>query len=46
MGTSSSTGRLWRARKESGEPLRTGEPVEVEDVEGLGLVVKPAAPTA
>jgi membrane-bound serine protease (ClpP class) len=36
-------GELWRARTGNGEPLRTGQPIEVEDVEGLELVVKPSA---
>jgi membrane-bound ClpP family serine protease len=39
-------GELWRARSKSGEPLRTGEPVEVEGVEGLELVVRNATPAA
>jgi membrane-bound serine protease (ClpP class) len=34
-------GELWRARTEGGEPLRTGEEVEVERMEGLELVVRP-----
>jgi membrane-bound serine protease (ClpP class) len=33
-------GELWRARSESGEPLRTGETVAVERVDGLELVVR------
>jgi membrane-bound serine protease (ClpP class) len=37
-------GELWRARTENGQTLRTGDPVEVEGVEGLELVVKPARP--
>jgi membrane-bound serine protease (ClpP class) len=36
-------GELWRARSETGQPLRTGDPVEVESVEGLELVVKQSA---
>ena len=36
-------GELWRARSETGRPLRTGDPVEVESVEGLELVVKSSA---
>jgi membrane-bound serine protease (ClpP class) len=39
-------GELWRARTENGQTLRTGDPVEVEGVEGLELVVKPAGPAA
>jgi membrane-bound serine protease (ClpP class) len=39
-------GELWRARTHTGAPLRTGEPVEVEGVEGLELVVRPATPAA
>jgi membrane-bound serine protease (ClpP class) len=39
-------GELWRARTENGEPLRTGDPVEVEEVEGLELVVRRGGPTA
>jgi membrane-bound serine protease (ClpP class) len=39
-------GELWRARSETGEMLRTGEPVEVEGVEGLELLVKPVRPAA
>jgi membrane-bound serine protease (ClpP class) len=39
-------GELWRARTENGQALRTGEPVEVEGVEGLELVVKPVRPAA
>jgi membrane protein implicated in regulation of membrane protease activity len=39
-------GELWRARSETGETLRTGEPVEVEGVEGLELLVKPVRPAA
>lgn len=38
-------GELWRARSESGEPLRTGEEVDVERVEGLELVVRPRGAT-
>jgi membrane-bound serine protease (ClpP class) len=34
-------GELWRARSETGEPLRAGEEVDVERIEGLELVVKP-----
>ena len=37
-------GELWRARTENGQTLRTGDPVEVEGVEGLELVVRPAHP--
>ncbi len=33
-------GERWRARSDAGEPLRTGEEVEVEDVDGLELVVR------
>jgi len=36
-------GELWQARPANGAPLRTGEQVEVEDVEGLRLVVKPVS---
>jgi membrane-bound serine protease (ClpP class) len=35
-------GELWRASRADGEPLRAGEPVEVVDVDGLSLVVRPA----
>jgi membrane-bound serine protease (ClpP class) len=34
-------GELWRARSEGGEPLRQGDEVEVERIEGLELVVRP-----
>ena len=34
-------GELWRARPANGEPLRTGEEVAVEGVEGLELIVRP-----
>jgi len=34
-------GELWRARSEGGEPLRQGDQVEVERIEGLELVVRP-----
>jgi membrane-bound serine protease (ClpP class) len=34
-------GELWRARSEAGEPLRQGDEVEVERMEGLELVVRP-----
>jgi membrane-bound serine protease (ClpP class) len=34
-------GELWRARSSSGEPLRAGEEVDVEGVDGLELVVRP-----
>jgi membrane-bound ClpP family serine protease len=34
-------GELWRARTEGGEPLRQGDEVDVERVEGLELVVRP-----
>ncbi len=34
-------GELWRARTESGEPLRQGDEVEVERLDGLELVVRP-----
>ena len=34
-------GELWRARTEGGEPLRSGDEVEVEGVDGLELVVRP-----
>jgi membrane-bound serine protease (ClpP class) len=34
-------GELWRARPADGEPLRTGDEVAVERVEGLELVVRP-----
>jgi membrane-bound serine protease (ClpP class) len=33
-------GELWRARTEDGEPLQSGEEVEVEGVDGLELVVR------
>jgi membrane-bound serine protease (ClpP class) len=33
-------GELWRARSDAGEPLRSGEEVEVEGVDGLELLVK------
>jgi membrane-bound serine protease (ClpP class) len=39
-------GELWRARSADGEPLRTGEPVAVEAVDGLELVVKPLRDSA
>jgi membrane-bound ClpP family serine protease len=35
-------GELWRARDAEGEPLVTGEEVEVLDMEGLSLVVRRA----
>lgn len=39
-------GALWRARlAEDGKPLRPGDRVTVEAVEGLTLIVKPAPPT-
>ncbi len=34
-------GELWRARTENGEPLRQGDEVEVERMDGLELVVRP-----
>jgi membrane-bound serine protease (ClpP class) len=34
-------GELWQARPANGVPLRTGESVEVEGVDGLHLVVRP-----
>jgi membrane-bound serine protease (ClpP class) len=34
-------GELWRARSEGGEPLRQGDEVDVERIEGLELVVRP-----
>ena len=34
-------GELWRARTEDGEPLRQGDEVEVERMDGLELVVRP-----
>jgi membrane-bound serine protease (ClpP class) len=34
-------GELWRARTESGEPLRQGDEVEIERMDGLELVVRP-----
>jgi membrane-bound serine protease (ClpP class) len=34
-------GELWRASRIDDEPLRAGEPVEVVDVEGLSLLVRP-----
>ena len=37
-------GELWRARAENGQTLRTGDPVEVEGVDGLELVVRPERP--
>jgi membrane-bound serine protease (ClpP class) len=33
-------GELWRARSEGGEPLQSGEEVEVEGIDGLELVVR------
>ena len=36
-------GELWRARAAGGEALQTGDPVVVEDVQGLELVVRPQA---
>jgi membrane-bound serine protease (ClpP class) len=39
-------GELWRARSAGGEQLRTGEPVAVEAVDGLELVVKPLRDSA
>jgi membrane-bound serine protease (ClpP class) len=36
-------GELWRARTENGEPLRSGERVQVEGVEGLELRVRPTS---
>jgi membrane-bound serine protease (ClpP class) len=36
-------GELWRARTADGDPLRTGDAVQVEGVDGLELVVRPAA---
>jgi membrane-bound serine protease (ClpP class) len=34
-------GELWRASRANGEPLHSGEPVEVIAVDGLSLVVRP-----
>ena len=34
-------GELWRARRDDGAPLRVGDEVDVERVEGLELVVTP-----
>jgi membrane-bound ClpP family serine protease len=34
-------GELWRARSDGDEPLRSGEEVEVQGVDGLELRVKP-----
>ena len=34
-------GELWRARTEDGAPLRQGDEVEVERMDGLELVVRP-----
>jgi membrane-bound serine protease (ClpP class) len=34
-------GELWRARADNGEPLRTGERIVVEGIEGLELRVRP-----
>jgi membrane-bound serine protease (ClpP class) len=34
-------GELWRASRGDGEPLHHGEPVEIEAVDGLTLVVRP-----
>jgi membrane-bound serine protease (ClpP class) len=34
-------GELWQARTDGGEPLEPGDEVEVVDVEGLSLVVRP-----
>ena len=36
-------GELWRAHAENGEPLRSGERVQVEGVEGLELRVRSAS---
>jgi membrane-bound serine protease (ClpP class) len=36
-------GELWRARTENGEPLRSGERVQIEGVEGLELRVRPTS---
>jgi membrane-bound ClpP family serine protease len=36
-------GELWRATSVGGEPLREGERVVVEDVDGLTLRVRPEA---
>jgi membrane-bound serine protease (ClpP class) len=36
-------GELWRARTENGRPLRSGERVTVEGVDGLELRVRPTA---
>jgi membrane-bound serine protease (ClpP class) len=38
-------GELWRARPDDGEPLRTGDEVEVQGIEGLELVVKSRSAT-
>jgi membrane protein implicated in regulation of membrane protease activity len=34
-------GELWRARTTTGEPLRPGERVTVESLDGLVLTVRP-----
>jgi membrane-bound serine protease (ClpP class) len=34
-------GELWRAQAPDGSPLRTGDEIEVEDVQGLTLTVRP-----
>jgi membrane-bound serine protease (ClpP class) len=36
-------GELWRARTDNGEPLRSGDRVQVEGVEGLELRVRPTS---
>lgn len=36
-------GELWQARPANGAPLRTGDEIEVEGVDGLQLVVRPVA---
>jgi membrane-bound serine protease (ClpP class) len=38
-------GELWRARPVDGAPLRTGDEVSVEGIEGLELVVRPRSAT-
>jgi membrane-bound serine protease (ClpP class) len=39
-------GELWQARTEDGEPLATGDEVDVVGIEGLELIVRPAATPA
>jgi membrane-bound ClpP family serine protease len=38
-------GALWRARLAGGEPLRPGDRVTVEAIDGLTLTVRPEAPS-